>query len=106
MKRDQRIYLGPRLHQFGIGYGTVFYNGVHPRFKEVAELCPAIDALLVPISNAAAVRRELAFDYAHNMRGRSGKFVTFYREVERWLASASQRKQEKTTSTINIKTHA
>jgi hypothetical protein len=95
--RDQHIYLGPRLHMFGIGYGTVFYNGLHPRFKQAIEKCPAIGQLVVPINQAAVVRTELNFDYAHNMCGTRGKFVTFYREVQNWLNSHSRQKQPQQT---------
>jgi len=99
----QVIYLGPRLHAYGIGYGNVFYNGLHPNFKALIEKCPAIGELLVPVARAAVVRRELDFDYAHNMKGTRGKFVTFYREVQSWLARQSQSKQ---TPNLNIQTHA
>lgn len=103
--RDQMIYLGPRLHAFGIGYGTVFYNGIHPRLKQVISLCPAVAELLVPVEQASAVRRELRFDYAHNMCGTSGKFVTFYRDIQKWLNSQSKQHANKQTN-IEVKTHA
>jgi hypothetical protein len=103
MIKDQVIYLGPRLHAFGVGYGAVFYNGLHPTLRSLIEKCPAIGELVVPVAQAAAVRRELNFDYAHNMKGTSGKFVTFYREVQSWLSRQSQSKQ---TPTLNIQTHA
>jgi hypothetical protein len=39
------------------------------------------------------------------MRGTTGRYVTFYREAEKWLAT--QAKQTKQTSTgVKIKTHA
>lgn len=104
MIKGQKIYLGPRLHAFGIGYGNVFYNGVHPRMKEIVQMCPAVGELLVPVKQCAAVRRELNFDYAHNMRGTAGRHVTFYREVEKWLKSHS--KTTKQTPTIEVKHHA
>jgi hypothetical protein len=103
--RDQTIYLGPRLHAFGIGYGTVFYNGLHPRLRQVITLCPAIAELTVPIAQAAAVRRELNFDYTHNMRGVSGKHVTFYREIQKWLKGQSKQHANKTTN-IEVTHHA
>jgi hypothetical protein len=99
---DQVIYLGPRLHAFGIGYGNVFYNETHPRLKELIVQCPAIKGLLVPVEQCGVVRRELDFDYAHNMRGTTGKHVTFYREIQNWLRS---RKQTKQTPTIEVKHH-
>jgi len=90
MITDQHIYLGPRLHAFGVGYGTVFHNGLHPRLKEIIAQCPAVGSLVVPVKEAGAVRRELDFDYAHNMRGTRGKYVTFYREVQNWLKGRKQ----------------
>lgn len=102
MKNDQKIYMGPRLHSYGIGYGNVFYNGVHPRLLQAIKACPSVGQLLVPVAQAAQVRKELAFDYAHNMRGTAGKFVTFYREVQNWLNS---RKQPKQTTTNQKETH-
>jgi len=94
MITDQVIYLGPRLNSFGIGYGNVFYNGLHPRLKEATEKCPAIKGLLIPVEQCGAVRRELNFDYAHNMRGTEGKHVIFYREVEKWLRSRSRKPKQ------------
>jgi hypothetical protein len=102
--RDQMIYLGPRLHAFGIGYGTVFYNGLHPRLKQVIKLCPAVAELVVPVAQASQVRKELHFDYAHNMRGTTGKHVTFYQQIQKWLNSQS--KQHNNKPTIEVTTHA
>jgi hypothetical protein len=93
--------MGPRLHSFGIGYGNVFHSGIHPRLKEVAEKCPAVMGLLVPVDECGTVRKELNFDYAHNMRGTNGKYVTFYREVQNWLKSHNKTKQ----TTIEVKHH-
>jgi hypothetical protein len=101
--KDQRIYLGPRLHAFGIGYGNVFYNQLHPRLEEVIAKCPAIAGLLVPVEQCGVVRRELHFDYAHNMRGTRGKYVTFYREIQNWLKSQSRKTKQ--TPTIEVKHH-
>lgn len=96
---DRVIYMGPRLHQFGLGYGNVFINGTHPRVQQAIELCPAIAGLLVPIKETAAVRQELNFDYAHNMKGTSGKHVDFYRAIQNWLNSQSRTKQQQTQTT-------
>jgi len=90
MIKGQQIYLGPRLHAYSIGYGFVFYNGVHPALELAIKNCPAIAELVVPIAQAGAVRRELNFDYAHNMRGQSGKFATLYRTVQAWLGTQKQ----------------
>lgn len=104
--RDQTIYLGPRLHAFGIGYGTVFYNGLHPRLKQVIAHCPAVAELCVPVAQAAAVRRELNFDYAHNMCGTTGKYVAFYHEIQNWLKSHSKQHVNKQPPTIEVTHHA
>jgi hypothetical protein len=93
---DQMIYLGPRLQSLGIGYANVFYNGTHPRIAEAIKKCPAVSGLVVPVEQCSAVRRELDFDYAHNMRGTSGKYVTFYREIQNWLNTSRSRKQQTT----------
>jgi hypothetical protein len=99
----QVIYLGPRLHALGLGYAAIFRNGIHPALHAAIEQCPAIGQLMVPIKQASAVRRELDFDYGHQLRGTTGKYVTFYREVQNWLArQATQPKP----STINVKHHA
>jgi hypothetical protein len=103
MIKDQRIYLGPRLHAYGIGYGNVFHGGTHPRMQQAIDACPAIGSLLVPVAQCARVRAELAFDYAHQMRGTSGKFVAFYRQVQQWLNS---QKQQTTQQSIEVKHHA
>jgi hypothetical protein len=100
---EQRfIYMGPRLHSFGIGYGNVFYNGLHPNLQQAQELCPAISGLLVPVEQTAIVRRELNFDYAHEMRGTTGKYVTFYREIQKWLNSQSKAATVKQTPTTEL----
>jgi hypothetical protein len=101
--RDQVIYLGPRLHAFGIGYGNAFYNETHPRVKDAIKKCPAVAGLLVPVEQCGVVRRELNFDYAHNMRGTSGKYVTFYREIQNWLQRHSRKTKQ--TPTIEVKHH-
>ena len=102
--RDQKIYLGPRLHAFGIGYGNVFYNGLPMRAQQVIKLCPSIGEMFVPVAKASVVQRELRFDHAHAMRGTEGNYVTFYREIENWLRSQS--KQHINKPTIEVKTHA
>jgi hypothetical protein len=103
MIKDQMIYLGPRLHAYGVGYGNVFHNGTHPRLRQVIELCPAIGALVVPVAQTAAVRKELAFDYAHNMRGTTGKYVAFYLQVQQWLNSHNKQQNPQSKE---VNTHA
>jgi hypothetical protein len=90
---ERVIYMGPRLNAFGIGYGAVFYNGLHARLQQAIEKCPAIQDMLVPVAQASAVRKELNFDYAHNMKGTDGRFVTLYREIQKWLNSQSRQTQ-------------
>jgi hypothetical protein len=105
MKKNQKMYMGPRLHAYGIGYGCVFYNGVHAQMKNAIKACPSVGQLLVPIEQAGAVRRQLKFDYAHNMRGTDGKYVTFYQEVIKWLSS-QQKKPAQKTPNLEVKHHA
>jgi len=102
MIKGQQIYLGPRLHAYGIGYGFVFYNGVHPALALAIKQCPAVAELVVPIAQAGAVRRELNFDYAHNMRG-TGKFATLYQSIQTWLRS---QKKKQNAPNIEVKHHA
>jgi hypothetical protein len=82
----QVIYMGPHIRHLGLGYSAIFRNGIHKHLYESIDECPALGELFVPIDQCAAVRRELNFDYAHNMRGEVGKYVTFFREVQKWLA--------------------
>lgn len=98
----QVIYLGPRIHHLGLGYGAIFRNGIHPSLHAAIESCPAIGELMIPVAQVGAVRRELNFDIAHNMKGTTGKHVTFYREVQNWLAKAKQQQP----STVEVTHHA
>jgi hypothetical protein len=81
------IYVGPHLGFMGLSYNKTFINGIYPQYYDWIAKCPAIGELFIPIADLAGVMRELAFDYAHNMRGTTGSYVTFYREVQKWLAS-------------------
>lgn len=102
----QLIYMGPRLQAFGIGYGNVFHTGVHPRLQQAIDACPSIADLLVPVEQAAVVRRELNFDYAHNMRGTGGKHVTLYREIQKWLNGPNTAAKTQQTPTMELNTNA
>lgn len=93
---ERLMYMGPHLSAFGIGYGNVFYNGIHPRLQQAVELCPAIGDMLVPVEQVSAVRLELNFDYAHQMRGVSGKYVDLYRAIQNWLNSPSRKTKQPT----------
>lgn len=101
--KGQVIYLGPRVHHIGLGYGMIFRDGVHPALHAAIEACPAIGQLIVPIKQTAEVRKELNFDLAHTMRGTIGKHVAFYREVQNWLAKQAATKKP---PTVEIKHHA
>ena len=103
MITGQYIYLGPRLNAYGIGYGAVFYNGRHPRLQEAIDRCPSVAQLLVPVNEAGKVMRELNFDFAHNMKGATGKHPIFYREIEGWLASQSK---TKSNPNVTLQQHA
>jgi hypothetical protein len=96
----QVIYLGPQVPHIGLSYGTIFRDGVYPHFYLHFAHCPALAELFVPVPQVAQVRRELNFDLARNMRGTKGRYVTFYREVQKWLADT---KQPKTQKPITIK---
>jgi hypothetical protein len=102
MITGQHIYLGPRLNAYGIGYAAVFYNGRHPRLQEAIDHCPSVAQLLVPVAEAGRVMRELNFDYAHNMKGGTGKHPTFYREIERWLIEQQSPSEKRNNPNINL----
>lgn len=80
------MYMGPRVQHLGLGYGALFRNGIHESLYESIKQCPALGGLFIPIAQVGNVRRELNFDYAHQMRGTTGKHVTFYLAIQVWLA--------------------
>jgi len=91
----QVIYLGPMIRGVGLYFSKTWRDGVHDaNVYKAIEQCRAIAELIVPVTQTGYVLRELNFDYAHNMRGTTGKHPTFYREVQKWLA---QRKQPQTS---------
>jgi hypothetical protein len=83
----QVVYMGPHLPHLGLGYSAIFRDGIFEHLYDSIARCPAIGELFVPVAQVAHVRRQLAFDYAHNMRGTSGKFVTFYQAIQQWLSN-------------------
>lgn len=86
----QVIYCGPTIRSEGLQYGRIFKDGVHDRIYKLIERCPAVGSLIVPIREYRQVARpQLNFDLARNMRGTTGKFVIFYREVQNWLSNAA-----------------
>lgn len=98
----QVIYVGPYIRGLGLNRGTVFRKGLFDHLNEAIKQCPALGELFVPVKLHPVVRRELNFDLGRNMRGTSGKYVNFYREVERWLASRSAQPQQKQTPASGI----
>lgn len=97
--RGQVIYMGPQLPHLGLGYGAIFRDGIHAHLYEAIAQCPAVGELFVLVENCAAVRRELNFDIARNLRGTSGRYVRFYREAEKWRAKQPKEKQPITIET-------
>ena len=102
--KGQVIYVGPHIQHLGLNYGAIFKDGIYAHFYDVAKECPAFTELFVPVADYARVRRELNFDYAHNMRGTSGRFVTFYQAVLGWLTQKKKQKP-KTPSGITLEHH-
>jgi hypothetical protein len=94
----QVIYVGPSVPSLRLLRGTIYRNGILANLETLIERCPSIGELFVPISEYAAVKRELNFDIGRNMRGATGRYVTFYRAAEAWLASQPKSKQLEITS--------
>src|SRR5262252_5353013 len=101
----QVVYMGPRVHHLGLGYGAIFRNGIHKSLYPAIQQCPTLAELFIPVAQVGAVRRELNFDYAHNMKGTTGKHVAFYREIQRWITSLTQKQPSPSGVTIQ-KHHA
>lgn len=99
----QCMYLGPRVQHLGLGYAAIFKDGIHAGLYEAIKACPALGGLFIPIADVGNVRRELNFDYAHNMRGTTGPHVTFYRAVQQWIASHAIEKTAHTGITLESK---
>ena len=101
----QVIYCGPMIPSIGLQYGAIFRNGIHEHLYQFFSECPALRSLFVPIKDYARIRRELNFDIARNLRGTEGKHVTFYHEVQNWLA-AKQGPSPKAATSIGVTHHA
>ena len=93
------MYLGPHVAFLGLGYSKTYRNGIEPQLYEWIAKCPALGQLFIPVAQIGAVRRELNFDYAHQMKGTTGRYVVFYREVQQWLATL---KVNKSASAITL----
>jgi hypothetical protein len=104
----QVVYVGPHLQHLGLSYGTIFRDGIYPHFYNAISACPALGGLFVPIKSLAVARRELNFDFGHKMRGTTGRYVTFYREVQKWLRESVKQSAKPSPSgvTIEEETHA
>jgi hypothetical protein len=90
------MYMGPHVAFLGLHFNKTFLpGGIHESYYPWIERCPALGELFIPVERIGQVLRELNFDYAHNMRGTHGPNVTFYREIQNWLA---HHKQNKTTA--------
>jgi hypothetical protein len=100
--KGQLLYMGPHIGFLGLYYHKGYLDGIEPQLYPWIEKCPALGEMFIPIADVGRVRRELNFDYAHNMKGTTGKFVTFYRAIQAWLATAKEQK----TSTIEQHHHA
>jgi hypothetical protein len=101
----QVIYLGPTISSLGLYYHKGYIDGIEPQLYDWIAKCPAIGELLVPVAQCGAVLRELAFDYAHNMKGTRGKYVTFYQAVQGFIAHM-QKKTPAPSSGITLKQHS
>jgi hypothetical protein len=91
--QGQVMYLGPMIREAGLYYSKTWRDGINdPTVYDAIERCPAIASLIVPVARIGAVLRELKFDYAHNMKGTAGRYPTFYRSVQQWLAKPKENK--------------
>jgi hypothetical protein len=91
----------------GLQRNMIFSDGIYERWAPYLEQCPSIGSLIVPMSEWSRIRRhELRFDYAGNMIGTTGKYVTFYRAVQTWLASKTKRSKTPSAEGVKIKQHA
>lgn len=92
----QVIYMGPTLSGL-LPYGRIYRDGIHSELYNVIARCPSIGELFIPIAQVAAVRRELNLDLARNVRGQKGRYVTFYKEVQKWIRETKQTAQKPIT---------
>ena len=89
--KGQVMYMGPTIPEAGLGFNKTWLEGVSdPNVYKVIESCPAAAELFVPVGEIAPVLRELNFDYAHNMKGKVGRYVTFYLAVQQWIARTKE----------------
>jgi len=105
--KGQVRYCGPTIAAIGLHYGTGFKDGIYEHYYPAIEQCPAIGQLFVSATALSAVMRELRIDVTRKMRGTKGKYVTFYREVQKWLASQAKADKTPTTNTgVKLTHHA
>jgi hypothetical protein len=86
----QVMYLGPHVGFLGLYFHKGYTDGIEAGLYDWIAKCPALGQLFVPVAEIGPVLRELNFDYAHNMKGTTGRYVTFYSEVQKWLATLHQ----------------
>lgn len=98
----QVVYIGPQLPHLGLSYGTIFKDGIYPHFYNAIAACPALGGLFVPIAGLAVARKELNFDFAHSMRGTTGRYVTFYHEVQKWLRESVKQPEKQALGGVTI----
>jgi hypothetical protein len=98
----QVIFLGPTMPGLGLQHGTIFYDGIFETLYPWIARCPAIGDLFVPIAQCGAVRRELNMDLGRQVRGKTGKYVTLYKEVQKWLATQPQKQETKPPTGVKI----
>lgn len=67
------IYLGPTIKNV-VATGTVFNNGLTKAVVEAIAKCPAVDELIVPLSEIATS--------LNNISNKKGSTYAFYRKVK------------------------
>jgi hypothetical protein len=101
--KGQVVYMGPHIRHLGLGYSAIFRDGIHESLHAAIAQCPSLAELFVPVAKVGEVRRELAFDYAHNMKGTKGLYVTLYRAAQQW---AAQTQKQTPPSGVTIEPHS
>lgn len=72
------IYLGPTIKNV-VATGTVFNNGLTQAVVEAIDKCPAVDELIVPLSEIATSH--------NNISNKKGSTYAFYRKVKSFFNS-------------------
>lgn len=98
----QVVYCGPPIPWLGLTGRNIFKDGIYPHFYPYLEECPALAELFIPIADRAFVARQLNIDLGRVMRGTSGKYVTFYQEVQKWLATRAKQQPQQPTTGVEL----